>query len=809
MRSQNIYKILFIASMLMLAGQKAFPQKAFLFGADATIPKNDTVVVRLQEHVGEIQWQKTLELNGKDSWENIPDAITDSLVFIADTTTYFRAQVIAGHCDPFYSDTTFVNVYQQNENVVQINDEELELISDSTQLANGIYAYEGNATDIEIGSILVGSSGEGYMRIVTGIQSKSSSSVVLETEQAVLTDVVKNMQLSDSIFVTFAEDSKRYSKGKPIPVETFYLIPGAKLKSDKSGFDLSGVNFTIEVEDVGLVTATITHGHIDFQPIFHRELDISWIPARVNRFSLEMGGDIDFEMEVSIEAETGISVNKSISTLLAVVGPIPIGPVPMFLKLSLVTSLEAGLNISGEISFGFESDYSTSLGAAYVRDNTPEWSPIFNSDGSFNTKPFDFSFKANAYAMFGVAPKVDATIAGVAGPYLTLGPYLRGDLNAYWPLGWDFGLTAGIGGKLGFKVGILNRTLIDFYTSLPGPTWTIYETGGEYEHTVPEVETLPVTSITQTTAQCGGTVTVEGTSSVTARGVVWSTAQNPTLESNQGYTTNDSGIGEFESSLTGLTPSTTYYVKAYATNAEETGYGQQESFTTTTAGTPGNGVTDIEGNEYATVIIGTQEWMAENLKTTKYNNGSNIPNVTGNSEWLGLSSGAYCWYNNDEATYKDTYGALYNGYAVNTGNLCPTGWRVPTDAEWTQLIDYVVAQGYPNSGVVGGAGSALKSCRQVNSPMGGDCATSTHPRWNSHSSHYGTDVFGFSTLPGGYRYDTNGNFYDVGGFGNWWSSTELGATGAWGWYVGYYYEHMEHGGSSKRLGFSVRCLRDN
>ncbi len=190
---------------------------------------------------------------------------------------------------------------------------------------------------------------------------------------------------------------------------------------------------------------------------------------------------------------------------------------------------------------------------------------------------------------------------------------------------------------------------------------------------------------------------------------------------------------------------------------------------------------DVDGNIYTSVKVGTQIWMAKNLKTTKFSDGTPITYPrTDNEAWTANTNGAYAWYNHDEATNKDTYGALYNWYAVSSTtnggkNICPTGWHVPTDAEWTQLIGYVVAQGLPNTNVVGGAGNALKSCRQVSSPSGGDCATSYHPRWNSSSTHYGTDAFDFSTLPGGFR-KYEGTFISLGIYGYWWSSTQGVAT---------------------------------
>ncbi len=155
---------------------------------------------------------------------------------------------------------------------------------------------------------------------------------------------------------------------------------------------------------------------------------------------------------------------------------------------------------------------------------------------------------------------------------------------------------------------------------------------------VPILTTVAVSAITQTTAQCGGNITSDGGATVTACGVCWSTNQTPTVADNK--TTDGTGAGSFASSITGLTASTTYYVRAYATNSVGTGYGSAMSFTTTASGT----VTDIDGNVYQIVTIGTQVWMAENLKVTHYRNGDAISNVTDNTTWRFLTYGAYCEY---------------------------------------------------------------------------------------------------------------------------------------------------------------------
>ncbi len=196
-------------------------------------------------------------------------------------------------------------------------------------------------------------------------------------------------------------------------------------------------------------------------------------------------------------------------------------------------------------------------------------------------------------------------------------------------------------------------------------------------------------------------------------------------------------------------------------------------------------VTDIDGNVYQTVTIGTQVWMKENLKTTKYSDGTAIPLITDNSSWAALTTPAYCWYNFDAATYKNTYGALYNWHAVNTGRLCPAGWHVPTDTEWTTLKDYL-----------GGETIA-----------GGKLKESGTSHWTTPNTD-ATNETGFTGLPGGYIAYSGVSGY-LGSFGYWWTNTEKTATDVW-----YQYLSFDNGGASKlsgskNYGFSVKCVKDN
>lgn len=213
-------------------------------------------------------------------------------------------------------------------------------------------------------------------------------------------------------------------------------------------------------------------------------------------------------------------------------------------------------------------------------------------------------------------------------------------------------------------------------------------------------------------------------------------------------------------------------------------------------GGTGGTVTDYDGNVYQTVTIGTQTWMAENLKVTHYSDGSSIPNVTDNTAWGGLSTGAYCWYNNDIAN-KNTYGALYNWYAVNTAKLAPAGWHVPTDAEWKQL-EMALGMTQAQADATGWRGTDQGT--QLKNTSG----------WNNNGN--GTNTSGFSALPGGYRYYLGYfnllGFSGLGEYGRWWSATEYSATYAWGRTLGYSHTLVSRYDYLKPGGFSVRCVRD-
>jgi len=208
-----------------------------------------------------------------------------------------------------------------------------------------------------------------------------------------------------------------------------------------------------------------------------------------------------------------------------------------------------------------------------------------------------------------------------------------------------------------------------------------------------------------------------------------------------------------------------------------------------------NTVTDIDGNVYKTITIGDQIWMAENLKTTKYNNGTDIPLVTDSAAWSDLSEPGYSWYNNNEETYKKQYGALYNWHAVNTGKLCPTGWHVPSDAEWKEL-EIQLGMSLSNADSTGWRGT----------DEGGKLKEAGYLNWTSPNIG-ATNESKFSALPGGNR-NSDGTFGRISTSGYWWSATENNDNRIWYRRMYYNNSNVARNLNDKQLGFSVRCIKD-
>jgi len=284
-----------------------------------------------------------------------------------------------------------------------------------------------------------------------------------------------------------------------------------------------------------------------------------------------------------------------------------------------------------------------------------------------------------------------------------------------------------------------------------------------------------------------------GGASVTERGFCYGTSAEPTIANDTARA--GSGSGDFERLIEGLSNTTTYYLRAYAIKTNgDIYYGNELSFTTLSFGLPSPGVgtvTDIDNNVYNTITLGTQVWMVENLKTTKFRDGAAIPNITDNTAWMNTTSEAYCDYNNILANSAE-YGRLYNLYAVkNSRGLAPAGWHVPNYAEWNTLFRYL-----------GGAGVASGRMKEAG-----------FAHWDSPNT--GADnTSGLTALGSGYR-TTSGPYYSLKRRALFWSSlSSIQATSLNIHAIILEYEYnrwlQQDGGfgGTSSFGYSVRCIKD-
>ena len=332
------------------------------------------------------------------------------------------------------------------------------------------------------------------------------------------------------------------------------------------------------------------------------------------------------------------------------------------------------------------------------------------------------------------------------------------------------------------------------------------------QHTIPSVTTTAVGNITGNSATVGGNVTSDGGETVFDRGVCYSTTPFPTVSDNCIHI--GQGTGSFSDNLNGLQPETTYYIRAFAINSIGVGYGSEVSFTTTTSNTAQDGqpcsgtptLTDIDGNIYNTVQIGQQCWMKENLRTSKY--ADNMPILAGNTY---SCTEPYRYAPDNNESNVPTHGYLYNWAAVMNGasssnanpsvvqGICPTGWHVPSDAEWTQLINHVSSQsqyvcGSDNTYIAKALASTTGWSSSANT-----CAVGNTPSGNNAS--------GFSALPTG---NYGGDWIYFGNDATFWSATEHYGYSCEAWYrhLSYDFAYEMRYYDVMSVGMSVRCVRD-
>jgi len=313
---------------------------------------------------------------------------------------------------------------------------------------------------------------------------------------------------------------------------------------------------------------------------------------------------------------------------------------------------------------------------------------------------------------------------------------------------------------------------------------------------LPLIKTLLVSNIGSTTANSGGTISWNIESDITGRGICWGSEINPTIEDN--ITTDGKGSGIFKSVLSKLLPNTTYYTRSYVIKNGRVIYGNPVSFKTEDV------ITDIDGNVYNIVRIGHQLWMAENLKTTRFVNGDAIATtVPATLNIMYDPDPVFQWAYDGLEKNAAKYGRLYTWYAVtDPRGLCPLGWHIPSDDEWTELENYLISNGYNFDGTTTGNKVALSLASPTDWNYSQDMGTLgniNYPDFRNKAC--------FSALPSGYR-NQDGRFMDKGSSCCWWSGTEDFTYNAYYRYLLSARNDLIRSSYFEFCAVSVRCIKD-
>ena len=631
----------------------------------------------------------------------------------------------------------------------------------NTNLSQDSLYFNGDVNDLKVNDIIISDAGDGVLRKIQSIEKVGSQSLVI-TDTTTMEDAFEEIAFEDSIEIT--EDE----------IENIvYHIPGIELlKTNNTNALTFGVTDVVLYDNNGAQLKGSGSFTLELKPKF--KCKIKGGGLKEFKATVTPTGTIDINVSAT-QKLTFLDVKKKVATIKTKKITIWVGWVPVVIKTEIPIYLGAKGEISATIDVGIKNETSLTFGGEYKNGS---FNFIAEPRNKFTFTPPTITDAASL--KFYIQPNINFKVYGAAGPQLIFDIFLLGEAELIAGGSGNSEVSAKIYGGLDAKVGMIlkifkkNLSVTSpplFEIKLLLKEWkSVYGGGGGLP---PTVTTNQIWEYSSTEAyDAGGNVTDEGSASVTARGVCWSTSQNPTISDNK---TNDgSGLGPFQSIIQGLSPSTTYYVRAYATNSAGTGYGNQVYFTTLQAGGFACG-SQIEyaGKTYNTVQIGNQCWLKENLDVGTRINGSQ--NQTNNS-----TIEKYCYHN--DPNNCNTYGGLYQWdetmqYVTTEGaqGICPVGWHIPTYAEFQTL-----------KAAVNNDGNSLKAIGQ------------------GTGSGAGTNTSGFSALLAGW----GGNFAYLGIQGVIWSSTELSATNATDLIVFYNSNGIALGNDVKQAGFSVRCIKD-
>ncbi len=607
--------------------------------------------------------------------------------------------------------------------------------------------------NLEVGDVMVSGAGNGMLRKVTSI-TPVKGEVIVETEQASMEDMIES---GDVIFEM------------PLEVESAkFNYPGISLK--KNNLKQPGsTEFTITINHTFAPDVTI-QGYCTFNFTLITSLHYTWHSGLTYA---KFGFVSDQVFELSITSEAGFQGEIDLGEVLFG-GNDPELEFPCAVQPQFEILLGVNVSANATLSSGVYESLHFAAGVEY----TNGWGSYCTFNDTFTPFPPTISVGLDAKAYF--KPKLSCLFYDVAAPYLSAEAYVKahGQLDVpQWAAYVGYSIDAGI------DIEIFSHTVASVNYNIKEDEWLIIK------GPTPTVKTNDITNIILASAKGGGDVTDEGSSSVTECGICWSPSHDPTIADSSSHSSSG-GAGSYTCDIANLSPATKYYVRAYATNSHGTDYGEEKYFTSSAAiPCPGIPTVTYEGHTYHTVLINNQCWFNENLNVGTMINVANDQANNGQIE-------KYCLF--DDPVSCETYGGLYQWnelmqYTTSQGTqgICPPGWHIPTDAEWTSLTDYLGGEPV--------AGGKMKE------------AGITH--WSSPNSG-ATNQSGFAALPGGvggnFGGGGNGDFWDWSSRGHFWTSTQIDADNAWQRILSSDNTAATRPdqNNNKFLGFSVRCVKN-
>jgi len=677
-----------------------------------------------------------------------------------------------------------------NGNIIIIDTNTTALLSDSAQLAQGIYVFHQITRDtliIDTSNIIIGTTDEGYLRKVINVLQSTPDSLILQTDSATLEDVFVSGEFYIETGLYDSTQNRLLNRGLRI----MHLAKGVTVDQTRSGGFLWNFN-NVTLYQNGPINLSIPSGYVEFDPNF--KFEFKFKKRRVLKLAFYtndalLATSVDLDLNVT-QASQILDEEFTLASHIYIFG-IVVGVVPVIVVIK--TDLKAYSTIDVDAAFsattGYTNNNTLTVGLIYEYNNGG-WRKLFNLNKATNLHPLIINGNVNLIQEVKLVPEVSVKFYGVAGPYFNIEGYEELLANLAIPsVDFDANLKVGLNANIGAEIGIFGYTLAKYNKQLFGfnkelwnlPDQLIMVSGNNQSGNSNQQLSNPVkVKVVDNLGNPWPFIPVHF--NITNGGGALSDASVMTDVNGYAQTTWTLGPNPGQNTLTANV------VKADGTDID----GSPLQFDATATGTsscPSTFVDCRDNNPYSAIQIGNQCWMAENLNYT--------------------TSNSWCYSNN--SVNCDIYGRLYTWYAVMAGEassnsvpsgvqgICPSGWHLPSDEEWKILEGEVDSQyGYPDQ--------EWNGTGWRGADVGGNLKETGTTHWYSPNTG-ATNNSGFTALPAGRR-SFSGSFYYLGNSTAFWSSTENYSSDAWLRSLHCSYADVYRYFNSKSRGFSVRCCKD-